>query len=377
MIKGNGMSLNENNVLPVSYEGEHAYNIHICEDYSQLKAVIAPLNLDGRKVCIVTDDHIAPHYLKKVEAIVKECANKVVNVVLKAGEEYKNLDSIATIYEKLIVEHFDRKDTLIALGGGVIGDMTGFAAATYLRGISFIQMPTTLLSMVDSSIGGKTGVDYKAYKNMVGAFYMPKAVFINFETLNTLPDREFYSGFGEILKHGLIKDGAYFDELLANAGLLLNRDAGALTNAVYKSCCIKREVVQNDPKEQGERALLNFGHTIGHAVEKLMNFEMLHGECVGIGMVAATYLSMERGNITKEDFDRILAALKEFHLVDGIRSIKEHMNAEDILLTTKSDKKMDGNTIRFILLNKPGEAYIDTTVSEEEVLKASKFILSF
>lgn len=191
----------------------------------------------------------------------------MISIIFEAGESQKNLDTVKMIYEKLILAKFDRKDLLVALGGGVTGDITGFTAATYLRGIDFVQIPTSLLAQVDSSIGGKTGVDFDSYKNMVGAFHMPKLVYINVSTLTTLSDEQFISGMGEIIKHGLIKDSAYFDWLIENHDRILARDKDVLMEMIRVSCNIKRVVVENDPTEKGDRALLNFGHTLGHAIE--------------------------------------------------------------------------------------------------------------
>jgi len=256
------------------------------------------------------------------------------------------------------------------LGGGVTGDLTGYTAATYLRGIRFVQVPTTLLSQVDSSIGGKTGVDFDCYKNMVGAFYMPKLVYMNLDTLHTLPDREFSCGMAEIVKHGIIKDKDYFNDLTKNSDKILARDFVYLADMIEKSCKIKRDVVERDPFEQGDRMLLNFGHTLGHAVEKNMNFKMLHGECVSVGSAAAAWLSVQKGMIPAEDYVKICDTMKLFGLPCRISGIK----AEDILAATKSDKKMESGTIRFILLHSIGDAYVDRTVTDEEMLMALKEI---
>lgn len=260
---------------------------------------------------------------------------------------------------------------LIALGGGVTGDITGFAAATYLRGIDFIQVPTTLLSQVDSSIGGKTGVDFKAYKNMVGAFYMPKLVYINISTLNSLPDREYLEGMGEIIKHGLIKDKEYFYWLQDNKKQIIERQHDALLQMIFVSCNIKREVVENDPKEKGERALLNFGHTIGHAVEKLLDFKFLHGECVAIGMSAAAYISVQKGYLTDEEYKNINRVITDFKLP----VLASNLDATKIVDATKNDKKMDSGIIKFILLDGIGNGIIDRSLDETMLLEASKSII--
>lgn len=253
--------------INVKYEGKPLYNIVIEQSFDKLAEEFDKLGVTGRKLCIVSDSNVAPLYAKHIEEQLLKTGNKVFTFVFEAGEANKNLDTVEDVYEFLIKNHFDRKDMLVALGGGVVGDLTGFTAATYLRGISFIQVPTSLLAQVDSSIGGKTGVDFRAYKNMVGAFYQPKLVYMNISVLKSLSDRLFNSGFGEIIKHGLIKDAAYYEWLRDNISNIKSRNSDALEQMIYVSCNIKREVVEKDPKEKGDRALLNYGHTLGHAIE--------------------------------------------------------------------------------------------------------------
>ena len=219
------------------------------------------------------------------------------------------------------MERFERRDILIALGGGVTGDLTGYAAATYLRGIGFIQIPTSLLSQVDSSIGGKTGDDFSSYKNMVGAFHQPELVYSNVSTLKSLTKRQYISGLGEIIKHGLIKNAAYYRWLKENREDILARDTAVMMEMIKVSDEIKKNVVESDPFEKGERAKLNFGHTLGHSVEKLMDFKMLHGECVSIGMAAAAGISYERGLISRDDFDDVINTLEDFMLPVSIKDV--------------------------------------------------------
>ena len=286
--------------INVKYEGKPLYNIVIEQSFDKLAEEFDKLGVTGRKLCIVSDSNVAPLYAKHIEEQLLKTGNKVFTFVFEAGEANKNLDTVEDVYEFLIKNHFDRKDMLVALGGGVVGDLTGFTAATYLRGISFIQVPTSLLAQVDSSIGGKTGVDFRAYKNMVGAFYQPKLVYMNISVLKSLSDRLFNSGFGEIIKHGLIKDAAYYEWLRDNISNIKSRNSDALEQMIYVSCNIKREVVEKDPKEKGDRALLNYGHTLGHAIEKLMDFKLYHGECVTLGMIAALRISVNRGDIDEK-----------------------------------------------------------------------------
>ncbi len=360
-----------NQLLTVNYEGKPAYEIWLEPNFKRLCDAVAPMKLSSRKVMIITDSNVGKYYLDEVIKALSDSVKQVESFTFKAGEANKNLDTVNLCYERLIESGFDRNDILIALGGGVVGDLTGFVAATYLRGIRFIQMPTSLLSMVDSSIGGKTGVDYKAYKNMVGAFHQPVLVYMNLGTLLTLPEAEYFSGMGEIIKHGLIKDLNYYEWLKEQEANISSRNFEALLEMVYRSCLIKRAVVEQDPKEQGERALLNFGHTIGHSVEKLKELTLLHGECVCIGMAAASYLSLKRGSISEKEYQDILQTMQCFRQPIRVQGL----NAEAVYEVTRLDKKMDSNQIKFILLQNVGNAVIDTTVTKDEMLTAIHSIL--
>ena len=359
------------NILQVKRNDEFYYPIVFRKNFEDLSNQLKTLELQERKCCIVTDSNVAPIYLETVKKELEKVSDTIISIIFPAGEENKTLAQIQNIYENLIKAHFDRKDLLFALGGGVVGDMTGFAAATYLRGIDFIQIPTTLLAQVDSSIGGKTGVDFLQYKNMVGAFHQPRLVYMNVHTLDTLSDELFSCGMGEVLKHGLIRDLDYFEWLKENREKVLNLDEDALTEMIYKSCVIKKTVVENDPTEKGERAVLNMGHTVGHAVEKLKNFKLLHGQCVSIGTVCACYLSLKRGLITKEEYESALEALRAYRLPISVQGL----NADEILTATKSDKKMEQGKIKFVLLEKMGYAYIDKTVTDEEMKEAIEVVL--
>jgi len=352
--------------MTVKYQNAPCYDIYITDSFADLWSQAEGLNIEGRKVCIVTDSHVGPIYAEEVKNIFIEKTSKAVVYTIPAGEENKNLEHIKGLYKFLIEEGFDRKDTLIALGGGVIGDMTGYAAATYLRGIQFIQIPTTLLAQTDSSIGGKTGVDFDGYKNMVGAFKMPRLVYMNMSTLKTLDDRQYFSGFAEVMKHGLIKDAKFYTWLIENMYEICERDLNVLSEMIYKSCNVKRLVVEKDPTEQGDRALLNFGHTIGHAIEKYMNFSLYHGECVALGAVAAAFISYKKEMISADEYYEIRDMFVPFYLPISV----DNVDAKEVLKLTKSDKKMDNNTIKFILLNRIGKAVIDTTVTDEEILAA-------
>ncbi len=352
--------------MTVHRDEKAIYDIVIESSFDRLGAEVSSLGItEGRRVCIVTDSNVAPLYLEQIKAQLLLQCRQVDSFVFSAGEEYKNLNTVRDLYEFLILNHYDRQDVLVALGGGVVGDLCGFTAATYLRGISFIQVPTTLLSQVDSSIGGKTGVDFDAYKNMVGAFHMPKLVYTSLNTLTSLSDEQFACGMGEVIKHGMIKNRAYYDWMIEHSEKIMNRNAAVCEEMIYQSNLIKRDVVEKDPTEKGERALLNFGHTLGHAIEKLMNFQMLHGQCVALGCVAASYLSAVRGEISMEEAMHAKEVFHKFALPISIADFG--LDIEQIIKTTKSDKKMDSNSIKFILLHEVGNAYIDRTVTDNEM----------
>lgn len=347
------------------------YDIKIERDFSKLAEYFALLGVKGRKICIVTDSNVGSLYAQTVKEELEKTDNKVFVYTFEAGESNKTLETVQNVYEFLILNHFDRNDMLAALGGGVVGDLTGYTAATYLRGINFIQIPTSLLAQVDSSIGGKTGVDFRAYKNMVGAFHQPKLVYMNISVLQSLSTRLFNSGFGEIIKHGLIKDLEYYKWLREHAEAIRSLDYDALEHMIEISCNIKRNVVENDPKERGERALLNFGHTLGHAIEKLMDFKLYHGECVVLGMIAALEISKNRGILTAQECE---AAYEMFEMYEFPMTVSG-ISIDDIIKVSKSDKKMDANVIKFILLDKIGNAYIDRTVTEDEMKKALEAVV--
>lgn len=359
-------------LIQVKENGTPIYDIRIEHNYNALKEVFSSLHTSNHRICIVSDTTISHFYMEEVVDIAKDYASVVETFTLKPGEKYKNLESVYQLYEYLIASKFDRKDFLIALGGGVIGDLTGYVAATYLRGISFIQLPTTLLSMVDSSIGGKTGVDFQAYKNMIGAFKQPKAVYINTATLKTLDDRIYFSGFGEVTKYGYIQDTEFNTWINEHIEGLCQRDLDTLEYMIYRSCDNKRVVVEEDPKELGIRATLNFGHTLGHAIEKMMHFKLLHGECVSIGMVAAAYISYKRGYLSMADIEQMKDTLSRLHLPVSIQNLDE----QELIETTKNDKKMEAGKIKFILLEEIGKSIIDSTVTTEEMLEGFRYIVN-
>lgn len=357
--------------MTVHLDGRPIYDIVLSDSFDGLEEELKKLGCAEKKLCIVTDSNVAPLYLEEVKKLISGCCRSVTSYVFPAGEENKNLDTVRGVYEHLILNHYDRKDYLVALGGGVVGDLCGFTAATYLRGVGFIQIPTTLLSQVDSGIGGKTGVDFDAYKNMVGAFHMPKLVYTNVSALKTLPAEQFSAGMGEVIKHGLIRDRDYFEWLDENMDKILRKDPEICKAMIQGSDVIKREVVELDPTEQNERATLNFGHTLGHAIEKLMNFSMLHGHCVALGALAAMEICKKRGLVSEEDVRRYR------HLMErcGMPASVSGLCTEDILAATKSDKKMEAGVVKFILLDGIGHAFIDRTVTGDEMAQALSVIM--
>lgn len=357
--------------MTVCSNGVPVYDIVLRESFDDLPEELRKLGSEKKKICIVTDSNVARICLEEVEKQISQCAFTVTSYIFPAGEEHKNLDTVRSLYEFLIRNHFERRDLLIALGGGVTGDLCGFAAATYLRGVDFIQIPTSLLAQVDSGIGGKTGVDFDSYKNMVGAFHMPRLVYTNVSVLKTLPADQFSAGMGEIIKHGLIRDREYFQWLVENHEKISSLDSQACRMMITGSNLIKREVVELDPTEQNERATLNFGHTLGHAIEKLKNLTMLHGHCVALGALAAMEICRRRGLVSSEDTE---AAKNAFGLY-GIPLKVSGIQADAVIHATKSDKKMEAGVIKFILLDGIGHAFIDRTVTEEEMKQGLSVIM--
>jgi 3-dehydroquinate synthase len=331
--------------------GERSYPILIG---SGLLARCEPLArlAEGRMVAIVTDTQVGPLYSDAVRASLGGAA-ATVEVVLPAGEAHKAWDALNRIFDVLLEARFDRGALIVAVGGGVVGDMAGFAAAVYQRGIDFVQVPTTLLAQVDSSVGGKTGINHPLGKNMIGAFHQPKLVVVDVDTLRTLPPRELSAGLAEVIKHGAIADAAYFDEVARQLPALRAHDAAALTAAVARSCEIKASVVERDEREGGVRAILNFGHTFGHAIEAGMGYgEWLHGEAVGAGMVMAADLSLRLGLIDAAVSDRV----REVVSAAGLPVRGPAWPGERYLSLMSGDKKAERGTPRFVLLDRLGSA---------------------
>ena len=333
--------------------GERSYPIYIGAGLLDRLAEMLP-TLAGKQVLVITNTTIAPLYLDKVLSGFDGL--QASSLILPDGEQYKSLDTLNQIYTALLERKHSRTTTLVALGGGVIGDITGFAAASYQRGVDFIQIPTTLLSQVDSSVGGKTGVNHPLGKNMIGAFHQPRAVIADTETLNTLPDRELSAGLAEVIKYGLIRDQQFLQWIEDSMGLLVARDPAALTYAIRRSCEIKAEVVAADEREGGLRAILNLGHTFGHAIEAAQGYgQWLHGEAVGAGMVMALDLSARLGYVSAEEVARGKSVIAAARLpVAG----PARMTIDTYLDKMAVDKKNIDARIRLVLLRRMGEAMI-------------------
>lgn len=348
--------------------GLRSYPIYIGSDLLASNALLRK-HIQSRQVIVVTNETIAPLYLKKVCEGLSEYA--VETLILPDGEQYKTLEYVGQIFDKLLEKKFSRNSSLIALGGGVIGDMGGFAAACYQRGISFIQIPTTLLAQVDSSVGGKTGVNHPLGKNMIGAFYQPQCVLADTHVLATLDDRQLSAGLAEVIKYGLIRDLEFFEWLELKMDLLLSRDQDAIAYVIERSCLNKAAVVAADELESGVRATLNLGHTFGHAIETGMGYgKYLHGEAVAIGTCQAADLSMRKGWLSTDDVNRI----KTIFLRAKLPILPPaDMDTERFLELMAVDKKNVDGHIRLILLNKIGEATLPVSVEQEQLEMTLKY----
>ncbi len=334
--------------------GEKSYPIYIGQDLLSNPKLLTKY-ITGKQVMIVTNATVAPLYLDHVKSLLDGLT--LAEIILPDGEQYKTLDMVNTIFTALLEEKFDRTCTLIALGGGVVGDMTGFTAASYQRGVAFIQIPTTLLSQVDSSVGGKTGVNHVLGKNMIGAFYQPKCVVIDVDTLDTLDDRQYSAGMAEVIKYGLLGNYDFFRYLQANIDNLMARDKGLIIAAVHQSCTDKANIVAQDELEIGKRALLNFGHTFAHAIENTLGYGVyLHGEAVAVGMLMAAELSQLEGYLSVDDVAEVKTLIKKSNLPITINS---KITSVDFMRSMSVDKKALDGAIRLILLKKIGQAFIN------------------
>ncbi|MEO0456777.1 MAG: 3-dehydroquinate synthase [Cyanobacteria bacterium P01_A01_bin.114] len=337
---------------------------------SWLAGADTPLIQPGQKLLLVSNPVVFKHYGESAIASLTQAGYRVCQCILPPGERYKTLRSIEKIHNVAYENHLERGGAMIALGGGVTGDMTGFAAATWLRGIAVVQIPTTLLAMVDASIGGKTGVNHPQGKNLIGAFHQPRLVLIDPKVLATLPGREFRAGMAEVIKYGVIWDEVLFTQLEQAKRLDQQKLIGdeLLQTILTHSCQAKADVVSQDEKEAGLRAILNYGHTVGHAVESLTGYRRVnHGEAVAIGMVAAGAIAVDMGLWSQADTDRQLALIEKTKLPT---QLPEGLNIEDILVSLRSDKKVQAGTVRFILPKRIGEAFVSSDVTDDIARRA-------
>lgn len=344
--------------------GHRSYEIIIGTNLlEQLGAILKPL-LPGKQIAIISNTVVAPLYLQQVETSLQQHGFSTLAIILPDGEVYKDVSHLQQIFDALIQNRFERSATLLALGGGVLGDMTGFAAATFLRGVSFVQIPTTLLSQVDASVGGKTGINHPLGKNLIGAFYQPRLVVIDIETLKTLPQRQHLAGLAEVIKYGIIWDAAFFQQLEQELAGVLRLDQTLLIQTIHTCCAIKAQIVAGDEREaeSGNRTLLNLGHTFGHAMETLTGYgHMLHGEAVAIGMVMAAKLSQRMGLCWEEDAARIQDLLQKA----GLPVYAPRFPVEHYLEAMTRDKKVAGGAVRFILIDRIGHATIHRDVPQD------------
>lgn len=377
----NTPTINQDKTAPVRLPldlGERSYDILIGENLlTQAGELIAPL-LPRPNVVIITDENVAPHCLPTLEISLKAQGIENRTITLPAGEQNKSMPNLQTLTENLLAHKIDRKTTLIALGGGVIGDLTGFAAAITMRGIPFIQIPTSLLAQVDSSVGGKTGINTPQGKNLIGAFHQPRLVLVDIGSLKSLSDRHLRAGYAELVKYGLINDASFFDWCEENGSAILNHDSKAQIHAIYKSCASKAALVAEDEKEHGNRALLNLGHTFGHALEAEVGYSdrLIHGEAVAIGTTIAFDLSVRMGICQQNDADRIRRHLGSLGLPTRISDIAK-TNGPQIVWTTQKlldhmghDKKTEGGKLTFIMAKGIGHSFITNEVPID-LLKAT------
>ena len=343
--------------------GDKSYPIYIGIDLLSMKSLFVD-QIQGRQVMIVTNKTIAPLYLDKLTSILD--GFNIQSVILPDGEEFKTLETLNKVFDALLEAKFDRTSTLIALGGGVIGDITGFAAASYQRGVGFIQVPTTLLSQVDSSVGGKTGINHELGKNMIGAFYQPKAVIIDVNTLDTLSNQEFSAGMAEVIKYGLLGNADFLSMLEANIESIMDRKKDLIIEVIFNCCQDKARIVELDEFEKGKRALLNLGHTFGHGIENAFGYgNYLHGEAVPIGMVMAAKLSKGEGNLSHEETLRVESILSK---ADLPISINKSVDSETLITAMSLDKKSIDGKIRLVLLKSLGDSYLTDSYSNENFI---------
>jgi 3-dehydroquinate synthase len=352
-------------VVPANVEGRQ-YNITLRPGLlTDVGPLLAKLT-HARRAGVVTDAHVGPRYADTVCTSLLSAGIEPIVATLPAGEDHKTLADLSPVYDAMLGARIERSTPILALGGGVVGDMTGFVAATLLRGVPFVQIPTTLLSMVDASVGGKTGINHAVGKNLIGAFHQPIAVFIDPAVLQTLPPRELHGGLAECIKHDIIRDAQGFERLEQDIGRALQLDLNYLTQLVAHNVTIKARVVEADPFERGERAHLNFGHTFGHAIETVSHYSYSHGECVALGMVAAARLATDLGMLDETSRQRIVAVIERAQL--PVRGLS--LPTKDIVENMMFDKKVRGGKVRFVLPDRIGHVIIRDDIPPAAVTRA-------
>ena len=355
---------------------DKSYKIFINDDIEKILVNSIEKILSRPKVFIVTDENVAGFILPKIKKILEDGGIETKSIIISSGEKSKSFQSLEKLIKELLSYKIERQDSLIALGGGVIGDLVGFTSSIIYRGIDFIQIPTTILSQVDSSVGGKTGINLEEGKNLVGSFHQPRAVITDVSLLQTLPKREIIAGYAEILKCSILGDKDFFNWLKINQKDILNLNNNLIAEAVERSCIMKAKIVEEDEKESGKRALLNLGHTFGHAIENKVNKDVLgilHGEAIGIGMCLAAKLSVEMNLCSKENMEEIIQIIKKSGLPTDLQDLNIEIYAEEIIKIFSLDKKRKDNSNTFILISDIGNAIIKDGISDD---KLKTFLLS-
>lgn len=358
--------VNMDSNLQITFKNNSQSDIYIENDFSNLAVLVNEKYDYNKKILILTDSNVEKLYLQEVKDLLNNTKTSVFEFVLEAGEESKNLDNVIKCFNTLIENSFSKSDIIIALGGGVVTDLAGFAAATYKRGIILINVPTTLLAMCDAGIGGKCGVDFNDFKNSIGSVYLPQIVYMASKALVTLDNRNYSSGIAEVLKAGLIKDGAFYEWMINNFNEIMDKDMTFVNEMIFKAVSIKQFFVTKDPFDTAERRMLNFGHTIGHALEEYFNFKYSHGECVCLGIIAASYIAFKRQMLSTEEFYEIRDMFVPFDLPISL----DEFDTDKVYSIIGNDKKIDKNGLNFVLLKKIGKAVIVNDVTKEELLEA-------
>ena len=354
------------NDIIISYKNTGQYPVVTESGYDNLAANIVSQCGKFKRACVITDSNVAPLYLKTVKKELSGCCELICECVFEAGEPSKNLSTVRRCYDTLLSNDLNRRDLIVGLGGGVAGDIAAFVASTYMRGCRFVNLPTSLLSMADSSVGGKCGVDLDDYKNIIGSIYMPSLVYMSTDTLVSLPEREYSSGMAEVLKAGLIKDHIFYEWLITHFTEIMDKDPDTVCEMLKRAVAIKQYYVTKDPFEENERMILNLGHTIGHAIEKYFEFKYSHGECVALGTIAAANISHKRSFLSDEEFYEIRDMFVPFGLPISLDSI----DTDSVYANIGHDKKTTGSGLKFILLKKIGKAVIASDVTEDEIKAA-------